>query len=79
MDLPAGDVMVVLFCKTGRERNEPMIVNQAKSFPTSFPGSLIFPMRDPGNEVESFPSNYTNRVGHLLTVLLQSIVNICLK
>ena len=39
------------------ERNETMIVNEAKSFPT----------------------NYTNRVGHLLTALLESIVNICLK
>ena len=39
----------------GRERNEAVIVNQAKSF----------------------PSNYTNRVGHLLTALLQSIVNTC--
>ena len=66
LDLQGGDVMVVLFCKTfrqfwemflfRRERNEPMIVNQAKYF----------------------PSNYTNQVGHLLTALLQSIVNICL-
>ena len=67
MDLRAGDAMVVLFCKTfrqlkemllfRRERNEPMMVNQAKFF----------------------PSNYTNRVVHLLTAFLQSIVNICLK
>ena len=40
-----------------RERNEPMMVNQAKFF----------------------PSNYTNQVVHLLTALLQSIVNICFK
>ena len=38
-----------------REMNEPVVVNQAKLF----------------------PSYYTNRVVHLFTILLQSIVHIC--
>ena len=29
------------------------------------------------NKAKIFPSNYTNRVVHLFTALLQSIVNIC--
>ena len=29
------------------------------------------------NKAKCFPSNYTNRVVHLFTALLQSIVNIC--
>ena len=38
-----------------RERNDPMMINQAKCF----------------------SSNYTNRVVHLFTAFLQSIVNMC--
>ena len=63
MDLRGGDVMVVLFLKTfrqlsemfpfRRERNEPMMVNQAKFFPCI----------------------YTDRVVHIFTALVQSIVN----
>ena len=62
-----GVVMVVPFCKSFpscrkcslfffiREINEPVVVNQAKLF----------------------PSNYTNRIVHLFTALLQGIVHIC--
>ena len=67
MNLRGGDAMVVLFCETfrqlyemllfRREINEPMMVNQAKFF----------------------PSNSINRGVHLLTALLQSIVDICLN
>ena len=68
LDLRGGDVIVVLFCK---------------QFPPTIVGNVPYKKGKSENEplmtnkAKFFPSNYTNRVVHLFTALLQRIVNIC--
>ena len=52
LDFRGGDAMVVLFCKKfpqlkemfpfRRERNEPVMVNQAKLFPSNYTNEVVY-------------------------------------
>ena len=60
--------MIVLFCQKFRKLWEMLPFKRERNEPLMV-----------NRQAKFFPSNYTNRVVHLFTAVLQSIVNICLS